>query len=282
MSYLPTPSMPLFEQYRMPSMLDPLPRVPTPPPQPMPVADVQPKQVGKNPYAFADDTSGPLQEITDAAAAQTKPKKADDILARVREILKSMPGAPDYAAGYAPGDYTARYTAPQARAMTPLEGPDTGAPNPNVGTPVGGGYFSHLRAFEDPGGDPARRNPTSGATGLYQFMPGTWADIVKNAPWLHLTTEGITDPDQQERAIHYYTDKSRGLISSYLNRAPTPGELYALHLFGQSGGMQVVRNPNAMLKDILPPDFISANAGVVNPYMTGQEALAKFNTLMGG
>jgi len=50
------------------------------------------------------------------------------------------------------------------------------APAGNVGT-AGLGAFESCVISHESGGNPRAVNPTSGAGGLYQFLPSTWASL---------------------------------------------------------------------------------------------------------
>lgn len=155
--------------------------------------------------------------------------------------------------------------------------PDDALPAVQSYAPVSdaGGYFAKTRGAES-GGNDAAVNGVSGATGRYQFMPSTWGTLAKEAPHLGLTPEGIKDPAQQERAMQYYTGKSANVLKQVLGRAPTGGELYALHMFGQNGGASLVANQDAPLQALFPKIVFDQNPFLKN-YTTGRQLLADFN-----
>lgn len=140
-------------------------------------------------------------------------------------------------------------------------------------------YEKALSKFES--GDNPNAQNSSGATGLYQFMPATWGWIMKEAPDLGLTEEGIKDPAQQTKAMRYYTRKSAQILEPILGRKPTGGELYLLHLLGHSGGPNVL---SAIDKPIT--ETISSGAYRSNPflkqYTTGRDLIAGLNKTFGG
>ena len=124
-------------------------------------------------------------------------------------------------------------------------------------------YFAATRRAES-GGNDAARNPLSTATGRYQFLAGTWADLARRHPHLGLTPDGRTDPAQQERAMQAFTAENKGhLTSAGVN--VTPGTLYAAHFLGPGGAADVLRRPDsARLVDVLPSNVISANPHLRN------------------
>lgn len=200
----------------------------------------------------------------------------------LEEAIRAIPGLP---APPVRDDYQASYVPPR-RARTPLEGPDTGEENPNAGGAVPAGYFARLQGPES-GGDASIRNPVTGAGGLYQFLPSTWRQIMREAPQLGLTEAGFYDPSpagraQQDRAIRHYTDQSLRILEPMLGRQPTMGELYALHFLGPSGGPQLLR---ALDKPV--GETVSAAAIKANPWLKdfvdkpGRALLRRFEKMMG-
>lgn len=192
-----------------------------------------------------------------------KPKADKDpvaeALARADAAMAGLPPLGDYYNSAANPSTRAR-----PRAMTPMEGPDDGSTNPNAldaaGAPAG--YFRGLRGAESSNDDGAVNKsgakPTY-ATGRYQFLPTTWAAVMKEAPHLGLTPEGIKNGQQQETAVRHYTDKSLNLLHRQLNRTPTSGELYALHLLGHAGGMNLIQNASEPVGATVSRAAISAN-----------------------
>jgi hypothetical protein len=186
-----------------------------------------------------------------ALSGTLNPKGAlPDPLEAVRRILQGMPRYPDV--------WDERVPTPAAvRASTPLEAPDTGEINPNTGTSVPAGYFAKLKRPES-GGDPRATNKVTGAAGLFQILPTTYAGIRKEAPWLGLTDD-IYDEANQGKAADFYTQKSIGILQPMLGRMPTMGELYALHFFGHGGGQRFLKNLDAPAAETLPPSYFAAN-----------------------
>src|SRR5690606_8898322 len=133
------------------------------------------------------------------------------------------------------------------RAYSPTEAPDTGEIDTS-GLPAG--YFARNRQFES-SNNPNARNPITGASGSYQFLPSTWRGLMKEAPHLGLTEEGIFADKQQDAAMKYYTGKSASILRPMLGRAPTGGELYLAHLLGHAGGPAVNRGTERPLTEIV-------------------------------
>lgn len=170
----------------------------------------------------------------------------DDILARIQEIMKG--------------------------AQTPPFNPSA---SPKAAPADLDSYFAKNRAFES-GGDRYAVNQGSGAAGLYQFLPSTWTSIMNEAPHLGLTPNGMHDEEQQNAAMRYYTAKSAATLRPILGRAPTGGELYALHLLGHSGGAHLVQNPNRPLTEVISKAAMDGNPWLYN-YQTGQDLINQLN-----
>jgi hypothetical protein len=116
------------------------------------------------------------------------------------------------------------------------------------------------------------KNPRSSATGLFQFVEGTWKGLMRKYPELGLTPEGRTDPAQQKRAMEKFTQNN---IQS-LRKAGLPvtnGTLYLAHFAGDGGAKAVmqadsklsVRDTLNRMKDGHGDDVIKAN-----PFLEGK------------
>ena len=123
---------------------------------------------------------------------------------------------------------------------------------------VSSAYLSSIRSAES-GGNDAAKNPTSTATGRYQFIQSTWAGIMAKHPELGLTADGRTNADQQELAIRVFTaDNAKALAASGIE--PTGGNLYAAHFLGAGGASTVLAAPDdALVSDLVGPGVVSAN-----------------------
>lgn len=97
-------------------------------------------------------------------------------------------------------------------------------------------------------------NPKSGATGLYQFMPDTWAAARKAVPGLPENIQDATR-EQQRAAMEWFTGNNAKSMAGDLGRQPTNGELRLAHYFGAKGAVALLGvDPNTKFTD-LPQDF---------------------------
>lgn len=124
------------------------------------------------------------------------------------------------------------------------------------------------------GGDPTARNPNSSATGLGQFVSGTWADMM--ARYRPDLTEGKT-PDQilalrndpalsREMTQNYATENQAKLTAA--GHEATPGNSYLAHFAGPQGALSVLgADPSTPIDKVLTPAAIKAN-----PFLAGMTA----------
>lgn len=127
-----------------------------------------------------------------------------------------------------------------------------------------GDYLASTRAKESGGNDLAR-NPSSTATGRYQFTEGTWNGLARKYPNLGLTPNGRTDPAQQERAMQAFTrDNAQALTAAGI--PINPQTLYGAHFLGANGftsfARGAVNNPDAPAINFVGSDAARANRSV--------------------
>lgn len=143
--------------------------------------------------------------------------------------------------------------------------------------PAGGGggamprdYYAGVAADES-GNDPRITNP-SGAAGLFQFMPGTWAEMRRAIPGLPERAQDAT-PEQQMAAAQHFTQQNHSTMSRALGRAPTGGELRLAHYFGAGGASALLGlDPNTPFERV-PDGMLGAPTATViaqNPNLRGQ------------
>ena len=125
------------------------------------------------------------------------------------------------------------------------------------------GYFQRLRGAESSGDDTAR-NTESTATGRYQFVESTWLEQFKlTYPDENLTNAQIlrlrTDPERQEAVNRTFTENNIEALQR-ANRPVNYGTLYAMHHFGQAGGLRfLAARPEQSVASIFTAGAMAAN-----------------------
>ncbi len=121
------------------------------------------------------------------------------------------------------------------------------------------------------GGDSNAKNPNSTATGLGQFVAGTWLDTLKSArPDLvqGKTDEELlalrSDPQLSRQMTEAYAAQN-GSILSKAGLPVTPGTTYLAHFAGPQGAVSVLNaDPTAPVSSVLTPAAVKAN-----PFLQG-------------
>lgn len=98
-------------------------------------------------------------------------------------------------------------------------------------------------------------NKRSGATGLFQFMPDTWAGVVKKAkpgdPHYGMSFDQMRNsPEAQRSAANQISREYQAAIKRH-GMPDTPTSYYLLHGHGPKGA-DIFKNPEKQLKDIYP------------------------------
>ncbi len=105
------------------------------------------------------------------------------------------------------------------------------------------------------GGKLGIQNKRSGAQGLFQFMPDTWAGVVKKAkpgdPHYGMSFDQMRHNEKAQRAAAAQISREYE-ASIRRNQMPdTPTSYYLLHGHGPKG-VDIYKNPDKQLKDIYP------------------------------
>lgn len=131
--------------------------------------------------------------------------------------------------------------------------------SPNVQTHVGGApaplfvqagnqygvsptYLARTAQIES-GGDPHAHNASSGADGLFQFIPDTWRQYGRGG--------NSRDPVAATDAAARLAASNQASLTRVLGRAPSDGELYLAHQQGPAGAEALLANPNMPAADAL-------------------------------
>lgn len=134
--------------------------------------------------------------------------------------------------------------------------------------------FDYLlaQARLESGLNPQARAGTSSATGLYQFLGGTWIDTLKKHGAEHglgWAAQAAADPSRRDEvmALRYDPNASalmaaelasdnRAALSGTLGREPDGAELYLAHFLGPQGAGQILAaiasDPNQSAAALLP------------------------------
>jgi Transglycosylase SLT domain len=100
-------------------------------------------------------------------------------------------------------------------------------------------------------GDPNAYNSGSKASGLGQFIPGTWKQYGGGA--------SPFDPGANLDATARLTKDNADFLRNGLGREPTPGELYLAHQQGKQGALNLLLNPDAPATSVTKRGNILAN-----------------------
>lgn len=181
---------------------------------------------------------------------------SDDLRGKIMETLKDPDIAPD--------DRLKLYEATNGR----LKGIDAAG----IVSGLTDGSYAAKVARAESGGAANAKNPNSSATGVHQFISGTWMENVRElqkqggAQWAGgLSNDDILDmrknPAASNEVFAYFTAKNQQALAAAgipVNDATS----YMAHFFGAGGAITVLKaDPSAMISDLLP--------GVVeaNPFM---------------
>jgi hypothetical protein len=109
-------------------------------------------------------------------------------------------------------------------------------------------------AHIESGGNPTAHN-ASGASGLFQFMPKTWAQYGRG---------DINDPVANTDAAMRLARDNSARFQSTFGRAPTPGEVYLMHQQGAEGATKLLQNPTAPAASLIGAPAVTQNGGNAN------------------
>lgn len=129
------------------------------------------------------------------------------------------------------------------------------------------------------------KNKMSSARGPYQILDGTWKELEKSAGRkLDRNSE-----DDNNMAFELYTKKSEKALEQN-GMEVNPGNTYALHVFGQAGGVGYLKrmksNPEGLSTDGMPSAVINGNKPFFydekgNP-RTNSDSYRKISSRVGG
>jgi hypothetical protein len=140
--------------------------------------------------------------------------------------------------------------------------------------------YLYVLAGHESGHNPQAVNPTTGASGLLQFEPGTWASVRQSHPELALpATVGEANEDQQIMAGRAFTsDNARALTAAGI--PVNSSNLYMAHFMGAGGAIKFMsalrQNPDASFAALFPAE------AAANPTLAQGRTVAQFYSMMSG
>lgn len=133
-------------------------------------------------------------------------------------------------------------------------------------------YWNRLIHIESRG-NPNAYNKGSGAAGLAQFVPSTWAAY---RPWAGASPY---DPKAAEAGAQALTIANVSRLARALGRMPTMGEAYLAHQQGAGGATKLLANANAPVASVIPAAYATSNGG--NLGMTAGQFANKWTSAFG-
>jgi hypothetical protein len=115
-------------------------------------------------------------------------------------------------------------------------------------------YLNRVQQTES-GGNPNAQNPSSSASGLYQFTDPTWNSMVKKyGARTGITSDMKNNPQAQQVFAELLTQENAQALRQTLGREPSEGELYLAHFAGAGGAKRLlkIKNKDAPAANILP------------------------------
>lgn len=128
-------------------------------------------------------------------------------------------------------------------------------------------------AGRESGNNPNARASTSSATGLFQFIDGTWNSMRARYPQLALGSR--LDANSQARAAPYYMREIQQNLHRALGRKPDDAESYLGWFLGPQGSARALRYaPETSVHEVVDAASIRANPGVFRKISTVGELYA--------
>ena len=168
---------------------------------------------------------------------------------------------------------------------------------------------------QESGGRADARAPSSSATGHFQFIDGTWLDVMRRyggrygpagqemASAITRRADGsasVADPAMRARILAaredprwsallggHFTQENASALRASLGRPVSEGEVYLTHFLGQRDGTDLIRAVTASERGRNRPasDFVTAEAVAANPtifYVDDGRNRARFNRVPNG
>lgn len=109
--------------------------------------------------------------------------------------------------------------------------------------------------------NPLATNKYSTSLGLYQFIDGTWKEVVDQYGEAYdLTMNGRTDVRQSVVAAILFTRDNAEYLRNKLDREPTTKELYIAHFAGPRMAVKIIKaHPGKPIVDVMGQRAVNAN-----------------------
>jgi hypothetical protein len=121
------------------------------------------------------------------------------------------------------------------------------------------------------------KNSKSSASGAFQFINETWNSVAsKVEPTLGRKLDRNNLQDNVIAATwlaKYNTDKLKAA-----GQKITPQNLYVMHAFGETDGLKLLRNPNAIARDLVPAAVVEGHPSFFKGAVTAQDVINKAKT----
>lgn len=115
------------------------------------------------------------------------------------------------------------------------------------------------------------QNGHSRATGLFQFVPGTWKAMVRRYGGQYGITlkTPITDPRANALMGAEYLKENEAYLATQLKRSIQPTEIYMAHLLGAGGALSIIKARSTALAINIRPDAVSGNRSLFYTTVNG-------------
>lgn len=124
-------------------------------------------------------------------------------------------------------------------------------------------------AMQESGFNPLAKAKGSSATGLFQFIKGTWDSYIPKLKEFGFGNPVVTDPVANTVAGAMFIRDNINTLKGPLGRMPNVPELYLAHFLGPGGAKRVLSQPdNASISTGVNNDQIAANPGVFSKIST--------------
>jgi hypothetical protein len=129
----------------------------------------------------------------------------------------------------------------------------------------------------------ASARPASTADGLYQFLDGSWKDIIKRYPQYNITQSMKKDPEASALMGAAYAAENTKILQKGLGRTPQPTDIYMAHFMGPGGALKFLKaDPTANARSVVPAWVVTSNPDIFKVSSTVQDVYDGFQKKIGG